>query len=121
LKRWQSARRLLLEPLEDRRLLTTFMVTNTDDGGPGSLRSAMIDAENTPNVGGPDRIEFNIPGSGVHVIQPTTPSGQQQALPVIRDPVIIDGYTQPGASANTLAVGETSLNERRNWWGGGCG
>ena len=31
------------------------------------------------------------------------------ALPTITDPVIIDGYTQPGASANTLAVGDNAV------------
>ena len=31
------------------------------------------------------------------------------ALPVITDPVIIDGYTQPGASANTLATGDNAV------------
>ena len=91
LKRSQRSRLLRLEQLEDRSVLSTFLVTNTDDGGPGSLRSAMIDANNTPNVGGPDRIEFNIPGDGVHIIQPTTLFGLPQALPVIHDPVIIDG------------------------------
>src|SRR5262245_4739298 len=100
-------RRLFMEPLEDRSLLATFLVTNTDDGGPGSLRSAMIDAENTPNVGGPDRIEFNIPGAGVHKIFPATTLGlSPRGYHEILDPVIIDGYTQPGASPNTLAVGD---------------
>ena len=42
-----------------------------------------------------DRIEFNIPGSGPHTIQVTS------ALPEITDPVVIDGYTQAGASQNT--------------------
>ena len=106
-----------LETLESRVVPAVFLVTNTNDAGPGSLRSAMIDANNTPNVGGPDRIEFNIPGSGVHIIQPTTPSGQISALPVIHDPVIIDGYTQgqatsdpsDDASPNTLAVGDNAV------------
>ena len=43
--------------LEDRRVLSTFTVTNIADTGAGSLRQAIIDA-NT-NVG-PDTIEFNI-------------------------------------------------------------
>ena len=30
-------------------------------------------------------------------------------LPTITDPVVIDGYTQPGASPNTLAVGDNAV------------
>src|SRR5436190_2113225 len=70
----------------------------------------MLDAENTPNVGGPDRIEFNIPGAGVHTIFPTSTLGfSSRSLPEIIAPVIIDGYTQPGASPNTLAVGDDAV------------
>jgi len=47
-----------------------------------------------------DTIWFNIVGDTVHTIQPLT------ALPTITDPVIIDGYTQPGASPNTNPVGQ---------------
>src|SRR5262249_28394519 len=36
-----------------------------------------------------------IPGAGAHVITPASP------LPAITDPVVIDGYTQPGAHVNT--------------------
>ncbi len=53
---------LRLEPLEDRRMLATFMVTNLSDGTvaapgdlPGSLRQAIYDANNTA---GTDLIEF---------------------------------------------------------------
>jgi hypothetical protein len=93
-----------LERLEDKLAPTVFTVVNTNDGGPGSLRQAMSDADLTANVGGvPDRVEFNIPGSGAHTIHPST------SLPVIHDAVIIDGYTQPGASPNTLAVGDNAV------------
>jgi hypothetical protein len=44
---------------------------------------------------GLDTINFNIPGSGVKTIAPASP------LPTITDAVVIDGYSQPGASANT--------------------
>jgi len=74
-------------------------VINTNDSGAGSLRQAILSA-NT-NVG-TDTINFNIPGTGVHTI--TLASD----LPAITDPVIIDGYTQPGATQNTLAVGENA-------------
>ena len=70
----------------------TFTVTNTGDSGAGSLRQAILDANANPGL---DTIEFDIPGAGVQTISPAT------ALPEISDPVIIDGYSQPGASPNT--------------------
>jgi hypothetical protein len=74
----------------------TFTVTNTNDGGAGSLRQAILDANFTD---GASVINFNISGTGVKTIKPTS------ALPTITEPVTIDGYTQPGASPNTKAVG----------------
>jgi hypothetical protein len=44
-----------LEALEDRALLTAFMVANLGDAGDGSLRQAIIDANDMP---GADVIEF---------------------------------------------------------------
>src|SRR5262245_13861297 len=70
----------------------TYTVTTTADSGAGSLRKAIDDANANP---GADSIHFNIVGSGVHTIAPATP------LPAITGQVTIDGYTQPGASANT--------------------
>jgi hypothetical protein len=90
----------LCEMLERRRLLATFMVTNTLDSGGGSLRQAIISANATTAA---DRIEFNIAGAGVKTITPLTP------LPAISQPLTIDGYTQPGAQANTLAVGDDAV------------
>src|SRR5262249_48331879 len=66
--------------------------TNTGDSGLGSLRQAIMDAN--ANAGA-DSISFNITGSGVHTIAPAS------ALPKLTGAVTIDGYTQPGASANT--------------------
>jgi hypothetical protein len=68
------------------------VVTNTNDSGAGSLREA-INCANTDSA--PDTISFDIPGTGVHTISPTS------ALPAIITPVTIDGYTQ-GASTPTL-------------------
>ena len=79
---------------------TTFTVTNTNDSGAGSLRQAILDANAN---GGLDTIAFNIPGSGVHTVSPAS------ALPTLTDPVVIDGYTQPGASPNTLPGGEDAV------------
>ena len=79
---------------------TTFMVTNTNDSGAGSLRQAISDANGNSGL---DTIAFNIPGTGVHIITPVT------QLPSITSPVTLDGYTQPGSSANTLANGDNAL------------
>jgi len=80
-------------------LAGTFTVTNTSDTGAGSLRQAIIDANNNAGL---DTIAFNIPGSGVHTIT------LGSSLPDITSPVIIDGYTQPGATPNTLAIGDNA-------------
>lgn len=65
------------------------------NGGDGiSLREAMLACNYTLNVDEdtPDEIHFNISGTGPFTIQPLI------ALPKITDPIVIDGYTQPGAS-----------------------
>ncbi len=74
----------------------TFVVSNINDSGTGSLREAINQANANA---GPDTIEFDIPGAGPHTIQPTT------GLPEITDTVIIDGYTQTGATPNTNLPG----------------
>ncbi len=78
-------------------LATTYTVTSTADSGAGTLRQAILDANANP---GADTIAFNIVGSGVQTITPST------VLPSITDAVTIDGYTQPGASPNTQPVGQ---------------
>jgi hypothetical protein len=89
-------------------------VTNTNDTGAGSLRQAILDSN---ALAGTQTIAFNIPGGGVHSIVPAS------VLPAFNDPVIIDGYTQPGASANTLAEGSNAvlLIELVGPGGGGSG
>ena len=79
---------------------TVFTVVNTADSGPGSLRQAVLDANANPGL---DTIAFNIPGTGVHVITVNT------ALDQLTSPVLIDGYTQPGSSPNTLTVGDNAV------------
>jgi hypothetical protein len=76
------------------------IVTNTNDSGAGSLRQAILDTNSAP---GPQSISFNIPGAGVHTISPASP------LPQISESVVIDGYTQPGASPNTLVTGDNAV------------
>lgn len=73
---------------------TGAVVTNTVDSGPGSLRQAILDANQHPNDPGiPDRIRFAIPGAGLQTILLAT------QLPDITDAVEIDGGTQPGTGA----------------------
>jgi titin len=89
-----------LEGLEDRFLPSTFTVTNVNDSGPGSLRQAIVNANGSTG----NTIAFDIPGSGVHTITPLTP------LPALMSAgTTLNGYTQPGASANTLAVGDNAV------------
>jgi len=84
-----------LQILEDRTTPSTFTVVNTADGGPGSVRQAILDSNANP---GADVIAFNIGGGGVQTIQPTS------LLPEIADPVSIDGTTQPGFAGSPLVV-----------------
>jgi hypothetical protein len=79
----------------------TYVVTNTNVTGPGSLAQAISDSNGRT---GPDTIAFNIPGSGVHLIDLS-----QSSLPEITDSVTVDGYTQPGARPNTLNAGNDAV------------
>ena len=79
------------------------VVTNVSDGGIGSLRYALDYANST--IGIKETIEFNIPGTGPFIIRPST------QLPIITDPVVIDGYTQSGAMPATDSEFATILIE----------
>jgi uncharacterized protein (TIGR02145 family) len=65
------------------------IVTNVNDNGIGSLRNSLEYSNST--IGVKETITFNIPGTGPFPIQPLT------ELPRITDPVIINGYSQPGS------------------------
>lgn len=77
-------RSLFIEQLEGRSLLSGFSVLNLNDGGAGSLRQAILDAN---DIQGADVISFNVAGT----IQLTA-----GALPRVTDQVDIDGTTAPG-------------------------
>lgn len=79
----------------------TIVVTNTADSGNGSLRQAILSANATESVA--DVINFNIVGAGPHTISPLTP------LPPLTAPAVIDGYSQSGASLNTLTNGDNAV------------
>jgi hypothetical protein len=78
-----------------------FTVTNTNSSGPGSLAQAISDSNALTAI---NTIVFNIAGSGVHVIDLS-----KTPLPEITGPVVLDGYTQPGAHSNTLSVGDDAV------------
>lgn len=76
---------------------TPLVVTNTEyfGTGPGRLRDAVTTANATPGV---DIIVFDIPGPGPHAVQWSAGSIG------LTDVVVIDGFTQPGASPNTNPI-----------------
>ena len=65
----------------------SFVVTNTNDSGAGSLRQAILDANANE---GAETITFAIPGSGRHTIT------LANALPAITENTTIDGTSQSG-------------------------
>jgi len=110
------ARRLHVEPLEERRLLSVFTVNSTADtietlDGVTTLREAIQWANDSPNIGGPDVVNFDIPPTdpGYDALTEAFTIKPHSALPTIVDPVIIDGYSQLGASQNTLAEGDNAV------------
>jgi CSLREA domain-containing protein len=111
-----------LAPAWPAHALTTFTVNSTADtpdastagtacdtdvftgGDECTLRAAIQQANATA---GADAINFNIPGTGVKTVNVgATGFGR---LPTITDPVTINGYTQPGSSPNTKAVGNDAV------------
>jgi hypothetical protein len=75
-----------------------YLVASTADSGVGTLRNAIIWANGHP---GPDPIVFRLPGTGPGVIEPRTD------LPVVTDPVVIAGYTEPDAAPATATTPAT--------------
>jgi CSLREA domain-containing protein len=103
--------------------VTTAADDITPNDGSVSLREAItainagndlgdpdITAQNPGTFGPLDTINFNIAGAGVKTINiGSSASASGLALPAITKPVIINGYSQPGASPNTLAVGDNAV------------
>jgi hypothetical protein len=86
-------------------------------GNPASLGQSSMPAawaaqiDTTNPFGTDDTIAFDIPttdpgynsATGAFAIQPLS------ALPPLTDTVVLDGYTQPGASPNTLTIGDNAV------------
>lgn len=130
-RRPASSCQLRVESLEQRCVpaaVHTFVVTTTayttdishlrfdshghaynSNGSPVSLFEALaaIDAVTTtghPAYPGSSEIDFDLPGSGVHIF--AMPAGAAEPRQLIsQDNVTINGYSQPGSSANTSTGG----------------
>ncbi|MBC7708613.1 MAG: hypothetical protein H7203_01015 [Rhizobacter sp.] len=79
----------------------TFTTTNSNDSGGGSFRQAIISAN---AMAGPHTIAFNIPASTDANCATSTgvcSIALLSALPALTETVVIDGYSQPGATANS--------------------
>jgi CSLREA domain-containing protein len=102
--------------------LLTFTVNSTGDGGdinPGdgvcddgtgdcTLRAALVEANASAGI---NAIAFDIPGPGPHSIQPGS------ALPLIHDPVVIDGTTEPDFAGTPMVElnGSNASNANGIW------
>lgn len=77
---------------------TITVTTVNNASGPGDGQTSFDEALRSAGSG--DTIQFNIPGAGPHVI--VTPIGGYPAITAHN--LTIDGYSQPGASANTKGI-----------------
>jgi len=88
---------------KDISIQSGYLVTNTNDGGPGSLRQAILSANTNDSV--PNTIVFNIPetdpgfANGVFTIQPLS------QLPVLLQNITLDGTTQVAFTGKTNPLG----------------
>ncbi len=85
----------------------TLTVNNTADPGDGDCNPnggcTLREAINEANATTADTIRFDISGSGVKTITPTS------RLPIISERLTIDGYSQPGAEPNSLTTGTNAV------------
>ena len=101
LRSYSNGRRTSFQLLEDRRMLATFSVTNTDLSGPGSLPQAIVDAN---NAAGADTIDI---AAGVGTIQLLNDL-------VVTDSVSIEGNGNTIAGNTGSAVSLVCFQERTN-------
>jgi hypothetical protein len=117
--------RIALLSLSGHLCAATFVVDTTNPTGVGACTTAPNDCSlsgailraNADSL--EDLITFNIPTSdpgympaaaGVQDFWRIVPSGPSPSLPEITAPLTIDGYTQPGAIANTNTPDQGGLN-----------
>ena len=98
-----TSTRLWAEPLETRYTPATFLVTNTLDAGPGSLRLAILQSNATPAA---DRIAFAIPTADPGFVDADHDGrfdpgdywsiAPTSALPAVTGTLRVDGWSQRG-------------------------
>src|SRR5262249_42460371 len=122
-------RRPRAESLEDRRLLAILTVNTTSDSNSptdpalslrqaievsnGTLPVSSLSPQQRLQVAGalsspsPNTIDFDIPAAdpGYRAATQTWLIAPGSSLPTVTAPVVINGYSQPGASANTNRPG----------------
>lgn len=108
-----TSTRLWAEPLEPRCTPATFLVTNTLDAGPGSLREAILRANATPAA---DRIAFAIPAADPGFVDADRDGrfdrgdywsiAPASALPAVTRTLRIDGWSQRGPGYRGVPVVE---------------
>jgi CSLREA domain-containing protein len=84
---------------------TVNAIDNTDDGSCDAVHCSLREAINAANANpspapDQDRIEFDLPGPAPHTISVGQSLGEH--LPVVTDPVIIDGTTQAGYAGSPI-------------------
>ena len=123
-------RKMQVELLEDRQLLATITVNTTADDTTADATLSLREAIEVSNgtlavsslstqeqaqvsgaVGATNTIDFNIPTTdpGYNATTGVWTIAVHSALPTIStNAAIIDGYSQPGATENTLAQGDNA-------------
>jgi len=94
-----------VEAVESRILLNgnAYKVITTQDDGLGTISGSLswaigqVNSDLTDTAATPDKIVFDILGTGPFAISPTS------SLPALKRPVVIDGTTQPGFDARSPA------------------
>jgi uncharacterized repeat protein (TIGR01451 family) len=76
----------------------SFVVTNANGSGPGSLRFVIQNIDDLPASAPPVNVQFNIPGTGPLVIRPTT------LLPAITHPATFDAVASTAKLAAALEI-----------------
>src|SRR5256714_13915207 len=100
--------------------VTTTADDNTSGDGSVSLREAIgainsggssdsdITAQSPGTYGSNDAIHFNIPGSGVHIIDVGSPSAT--VLPHLQQALTIDGTSQPRSGAVRVVLDGSAVS-----------